>query len=146
MQKITPFLWFEKDAEEAANFYVSIFPNSKVTNATPMMVNFVLDGREYMALNGGPQFKFNESISLFVSCENQEEVDRYWNQLSAVPEFEQCGWCKDKYGLSWQIIPKQFMELVSSPIPSKSKAVMDAMLKMKKMIISDLQKAFDEAN
>lgn len=143
MKKITPFLWFEKDAEEAAKYYVSLFPNSRVTMASPMMVNFTLDGQDFMALNGGPQYKFTPAISMFVSCENQEEVDRYWEKLSADPQSEQCGWCTDKYGLSWQIIPKQFMELVSDSDPKKSKAVMDAMLKMKKLIVADLQAAHD---
>jgi predicted 3-demethylubiquinone-9 3-methyltransferase (glyoxalase superfamily) len=143
MKKITPFLWFEKDAEEAAKFYVSLFPNSAVTMASPMMVNFTLDGQDFMALNGGPEYSFTPAISMFVSCENQEEVDMYWGKLSADSESEQCGWCKDKYGLSWQIIPKQFMELVSDPDPVKSKSVMDAMLKMKKLIVSDLQAAHD---
>lgn len=143
MKKITPFLWFEKDAEEAAKYYVSLFPNSKVTMASPMIVNFTLDGQDFMALNGGPQYSFTPAISMFVSCENQEEVDHYWEALSADPKSEQCGWCKDKYGLSWQIIPKQFMELVSDPDPVKSKSVMDAMLTMKKLIVSDLQDAHD---
>ncbi len=143
MKTITPFLWFEKDAEEAAKYYVSLFPNSRVTMTSPMMVNFTLDGQDFMALNGGPQYKFTPAISMFVSCENQEEVDRYWEKLSADPESEQCGWCTDKYGLSWQIIPKQFMELVSDSDPKKSKAVMDAMLKMKKLIVADLQAAHD---
>jgi len=143
MNKITPFLWFDNNAEEAAKYYVSVFKNSKVIMISPMMVTFNLDGQDYMAINGGPEYKFTEAISMFVNCENQEEVDYYWEKLSAVPESEQCGWCKDKFGLSWQIIPKQFIELVSDSDPVKSKRVMDAMLKMKKLVVSDLQKAHD---
>ena len=145
MQKITPFLWFDKEAEEAANFYVSIFNNSKITHVTPgpggiaMWVSFELDGQEFMALNGGPQYKFTEAVSFFVNCENQEEVDYYWEKLSAHPESEQCGWLKDKFGLSWQIIPKQLSELMQK---DKSGKVMKAMLQMKKIIVADLQKAY----
>src|SRR5258706_1836915 len=142
MQKITPFLWFNKEAEEAANFYVSIFANSKVTHADPMMVMFELDGQKFMALNGGPNFKFTEAISLYVTCEDQNEVDKLWEKLSAHPENEQCGWLKDKYGLSWQIIPKQFVEMMSDPDSNKTKRVMEAMLKMKKMDIAALEAAY----
>src|SRR5690242_4219941 len=119
MQKITPFLWFDKDAEEAANFYVSIFKNSKITHVTKgpdgkvMWVSFSLEGLEYNALNGGPQYKFTEAISFFVNCEGQEEVNYLWEKLSAVPEAEQCGWLKDKYGLSWQISPEQVSAYVA---------------------------------
>ncbi len=108
-----------------------------------MIVTFELDGQEFMAINGGPQFKFTEAISMFVDCEDQAEVDRLWNTLSAGGEPGQCGWLKDKYGLSWQIIPKQFMKLVQDPDPIKSKRVMDTMLKMNKMIVADLQAAHD---
>ena len=142
MQKITPFLWFNQEAEEAANFYTSIFPNSKVTHADPMMVTFELDGQKFMALNGGPNFKFTEAISLYVTCEDQNEVDKLWEKLSAHPENEQCGWLKDKYGLSWQIIPKQFVEMMSDPDSNKTKRVMEAMLKMKKMDIAALEAAY----
>ena len=142
MQKITPFLWFNQEAKEAAKFYVSIFPNSKVTHADPMMVTFELDGQKFMALNGGPNFKFTEAISLYVTCEDQNEVDKLWEKLSAHPENEQCGWLKDKYGLSWQIIPKQFVEMMSDPDSNKTKRVMEAMLKMKKMDIAALEAAY----
>jgi len=149
MTKITPFLWFDTQAEEAMNFYVSIFKNSKIYNISRdpngkvFTVAFELEGQDYIGLNAGPIFKFNEAISMFVTCEDQDEVDYFWNALSAVPEAEQCGWCKDKFGLSWQIVPKQLGELLGNPDPEKSKRVMDAMLKMKKIIIADLQKAHD---
>ena len=150
MKKITPFLWFDTQAEEAMNFYVSIFKNSKVGGVSrgpdgkAFTVTFVLDGQEFMGLNAGPQFQFNESISLFVNCENQKEVDEYWNKLIADGgEESQCGWLKDKYGLSWQIIPKQLGELMGDPDPEKSQRVMQAMLKMQKIIVADLQKAYD---
>lgn len=143
MQRITPFLWFNDNAKEAAEFYVSVFKNSKINDSNPMMTSFVLDGQNFIALNGGPQYKFTEAISMFVNCENQDEVDYYWEKLSAHKENEQCGWCKDKYGLSWQIVPKQLGELMGDPDPIKSKRVMDAMLAMKKIIISDLQMAHD---
>lgn len=147
MQKITPFLWFDGQAEEAANFYVSLFNNSKISHVTPgeggkaQWVSFVLDGQEFMALNGGPHFKFTEAISLFVNCENQEEVDRLWDKLSADPAAERCGWLKDKYGLSWQIIPSALSRLLSDPDKEKAGRVMQAMLQMKKIIIADLEKA-----
>ena len=126
MQRITPFLWFNDKAEEAMNFYLSIFQNSGALSVTRygdagpgpkgsvMVAKFRLDGQEFIALNGGPHFKFTEAISLFVECEDQEEVDYFWNKLSAVKESEQCSWLKDKFGLSWQIIPKQMGELLSS--------------------------------
>lgn len=147
MSKITPFLWFESQAEEAMNYYVSIFKNSKVLNVSrgpdgkAFTVSFELDGQEFMALNAGPQFTFNEAISMYINCEDQAEVEYFWGKLSAVPEAEQCGWCKDKFGLSWQVIPKQLGELMGDPDPNKSKRVVDAMLKMKKIIVADLQKA-----
>ncbi|MCC6300817.1 MAG: VOC family protein [Anaerolineales bacterium] len=144
MNKITPFLWFESQAEEAMNYYVSIFKNSKVLNSSPQMVNFILDGQEFFGLNAGPQFKFNEAVSFFVNCEDQKEVDYYWNKLIADGgEESMCGWCKDKFGLWWQIVPKQLGELMGDPDPVKSKRVVDAMLKMNKIIVADLQKAYD---
>lgn len=159
-QKITPFLWFDNQAEEAAKFYTSFFPNSKITNVsrydeagakasgqpvgTAMVVAFELNGQEFSAINGGPMFKFSEAISFAVNCENQEEVDMFWEKLSAVPESEQCGWCKDKYGLSWQIVPKQLGELLSDPDKEKAGRVMQAMLQMKKLDIQKLQEAYDQ--
>lgn len=152
MKKITPFLWFDTQAEEAMNFYVSIFKNSKVGGVSrgpdgkAFTVTFELDGQEFMGLNAGPQFKFNESISMFVNCENQKEVDELWNKHTANGgEASMCGWLKDKYGLSWQIIPKQLGELMGDPNPAKAQNVMQAMLKMQKIIVADLQKAYDQA-
>lgn len=144
VQKITPFLWFDNKAEEAARFYESVFPNSKVIQVTPMVVTFELDGQQFMGLNGGPQFKFTEAFSLLVHCEDQKEVDYYWNKLTIDGGSEsQCGWLKDKYGLSWQIVPKQLMELMSKPDREKANKVMQAMLKMKKIIIVDLENAYN---
>lgn len=155
MQKITPFLWFDDQAEEAMNFYVSIFKNSKVgtvtrygeagpgPKGTVMSATFQLDGVEFMALNGGPLFKFNESISFFVNCATQAEVDELWEKLSAGGEKSRCGWLKDKFGVSWQIIPKALMELLGDKDPQKAKRVMQAMLKMDKLDINGLQQAYD---
>ncbi len=149
MKKITPFLWFDTQAEEAMNFYVSLFKNSKVKDISrgpdgrAFIVSFELDGQEFMGLNAGPQFKFNEAVSMYVDCEDQAEVDHFWNALTADGgEESQCGWLKDKYGLSWQIVPKQLTELMGDPDPEKSQRVMDAMLKMQKIIVADLQKAY----
>ena len=157
MQKITPNLWFDSQAEEAAKFYTSVFKNSKIINTsrygdegqevtgqkpgTVMTVEFELDGQRFVALNGGPLFTFSEAISFIVDCETQEEVDMYWEKLSAVPEAEQCGWIKDKFGVSWQIIPRQLNELLGDPDPEKAGRVMNAMLKMKKIDIAELEKA-----
>jgi predicted 3-demethylubiquinone-9 3-methyltransferase (glyoxalase superfamily) len=142
MKKITPFLWFDTQAEDAMNYYVSIFNNSKVISASPQMVQFELDGQEFIGLNAGPQHKFNEAVSMFVHCEDQAEVDYFWNALIADGgEESMCGWLKDKYGLSWQIIPKQLGELMGDPDPAKSQRVIQAMLKMKKIVVADLQKA-----
>jgi predicted 3-demethylubiquinone-9 3-methyltransferase (glyoxalase superfamily) len=154
MPRITPFLWFDTQAEEAANFYVSIFPNSTVgriarygeagpgPKGSVMTVEFTLDGRELVALNGGPLFKFTEAISLSVDCKSQEEVDRYWAKLTAGGEEGQCGWLKDRYGLSWQLNPTGLSEMVSDPDPEKAKRVMRAMLEMKKIDIATLEKAY----
>jgi predicted 3-demethylubiquinone-9 3-methyltransferase (glyoxalase superfamily) len=150
MKKITPFLWFDTEAEEAMNFYVSLFKNSKVNNISrgpdgrAFIVSFELDGQEFMGLNAGPQFKFNEAVSMYVDCADQTEVDHFWNALTADGgEESQCGWLKDKYGLSWQIVPRQLTELMGDPDSVKSQRVMDAMLKMQKIIVADLQKAYD---
>jgi predicted 3-demethylubiquinone-9 3-methyltransferase (glyoxalase superfamily) len=153
MQKITPFLWFNDQAEEAANFYTSIFKNSKISaisrygEGSPgpvgqvMTLTLELNGQEFMALNGGPVFAFTPAISFFVTCETQAEVDHYWEKLSAGGEQEQCGWLKDKFGVSWQIVPKVLGELLGDPDPEKAKRVMEAMLKMKKLDIDGLKKA-----
>lgn len=143
-QKITPFLWFDTQALEAAKFYGTIFKNSKILNASPMVVTFELEGQKFMALNGGPQFKFTEAFSLFVECETQEEVDELWEKLSAGGAKSQCGWLKDKYGLSWQVIPSILMKLMSDPDPVKSGRVMQAILKMSKIEIKLLQEAYDQ--
>jgi predicted 3-demethylubiquinone-9 3-methyltransferase (glyoxalase superfamily) len=148
MQKITPFLWFDGQAEEAMNYYVSIFKNSKVlsvnrANGKVMLVTFELDGQKFMGLNAEPLFKFTEAVSFYVDCETQEEVDELWEKLSAGGEKSRCGWLKDRFGLSWQIIPKALGELMSDPDPKKSQAVMQAMLKMNKIVIADLQKAYE---
>lgn len=156
MQTITPFLWFDTQAEEAANYYVSIFKNSKITTVsrygeagpgpkgTAMTVVFELDGQEFIALNGGPHFKFTEAVSFSVSCTTQEEVDEYWEKLSAGGQEGQCGWLKDKFGLSWQVNPTILGQLLSSPDLQKAKRVMEAMLQMKKIDIAALQRAAGE--
>ena len=150
MKKITPFLWFDTQAEEAMNFYVSIFKNSRVLGVMPgpngiaQSVNFELEGQEFIGLNAGPQFKFNESISFLVDCETQAEVDGLWNKLTADGgEESMCGWLKDKYGLSWQIIPTTLGTLLNDPDPAKAGRVMQAMLKMNKIDIQALQQAYD---
>ena len=166
MQKIVPCLWFDKEAEDAIKFYVSIFNSAPNSAKNSMIVSiqrypeeplsipmqgmegkvltaiFELSGQRFMALDGGPLFKFTEATSFYVECADQEEVDHFWERLSAVPESERCGWLKDKYGLSWQIIPKRMGELLSDKDKIKAKRVMDAMLKMKKIVIEDLEKAY----
>jgi predicted 3-demethylubiquinone-9 3-methyltransferase (glyoxalase superfamily) len=157
MQKITPFLWFDHQAEEAANFYTSIFNNSRIGEiqrygeggpgpaGTAMIVTFELEGQEFIALNGGPQYKFTEAISFYVSCETQAEVDELWQKLTAGGEAGPCGWLKDKYGLSWQIIPTALTELLSDPDPEKAGRVMQAMLQMSKIEIDGLRKAYEQS-
>ena len=142
--KITPFLWFNNNAEEAAEFYCSIFKNSKILSRTPMIVTFQLDGQKIMALNGGPTFQFTEAISFFVNCTTQKEVDELWEKLSAGGKKSRCGWLKDQYGLSWQIVPETLGKLMSSPDPVKSKRVMEAMLKMDKINIKALELAYEQ--
>ncbi len=156
MQKITPFLWFDNQAEEAANFYASIFKNSKIgtvsrygeagpgPKGTVMLVTFQLEGEEFMALNGGPLFKFTEAISLSVNCQTQEEVDELWEKLSAGGEKGRCGWLKDKYGLSWQINPIVLGEMLNDKDPEKSNRVMQAMLQMDKIDIGKLKEAYEQ--
>ena len=154
-QKITPFLWFDDKAEEAVSFYVSIFENSKIGSVsrygeegpgpagTVMVVTFTLDGQEFMALNGGPEFKFTEAISLLVNCQTQEEVDKFWDKLSKGGERGPCGWLKDKYGLSWQVVPTALGEMLQDRDPEKASRVMQAMLQMSKIDIKTLERAYE---
>jgi len=159
IRKITPCLWFDSEAEEAANFYVGIFPNSKIgaisrysaegqeihgkPPGSVMTVAFELDGQPFTALNGGPIFKFNEAVSLQINCETQEEIDHYWEKLGAGgdPKAQQCGWLKDKFGLSWQVVPSILPKLISGPDATKSQRVMKALLAMKKLDIRELERA-----
>lgn len=159
MQKITPHLWFDNQAEEAAEFYVSVFKNSKILEVsrygeagqevhgqkpgTVMTVAFELDGQRFMALNGGPVFTFNEAVSFVIDCEDQAEVDYYWEKLSADPAAEQCGWLKDKYGVSWQVVPRQLADLIGDADQAKANRTMTALLRMKKLDIAALQRAHD---
>jgi len=155
MQKITPFLWFDGHAEEAMNFYVSIFKNSKVLKVTRygeagpgpkgtvMSATFQLKGQDFFALNGGPLFSFTPAISFFVNCETQQEVDELWEKLSEGGQKERCGWLKDKYGLSWQIIPSALGEMLGDKDPAKASRVMHAMLQMNKIDIKGLKQAYD---
>jgi predicted 3-demethylubiquinone-9 3-methyltransferase (glyoxalase superfamily) len=155
MQKISPFLWFDDQAEEAMNFYVSIFKNSKVGKVTRygdagpgpkgsvMTASFELEGQPFTALNGGPHFKFTEAVSFVVDCETQEEVDEFWERLSEGGQTQQCGWLKDKFGLSWQITPSVLIELMNDPDPQKSRRVTEAMLQMTKIDIAKLRQAYE---
>jgi predicted 3-demethylubiquinone-9 3-methyltransferase (glyoxalase superfamily) len=162
MQKITPFLWFDNQAEEAANFYASIFKNSKIGHVarydeagakasgrpkgSTMTVAFQLDRQDFVALNGGPHFKFTEAVSFVVNCKTQKEVDHYWEKLSAGGDemAQQCGWLKDKYGLSWQIVPVVLFEMMQDKDPKKSESVMRALLQMKKLDIKTLKQAYEQ--
>ncbi|MEA2764612.1 MAG: hypothetical protein QOK07_1016 [Gemmatimonadaceae bacterium] len=158
MQKITPFLWFDGNAEEAMNFYVSVFKNSKVVSlrrygkagpgpeGTVMTGTFQIEGQEFFVLNGGPQYKFTPAISLFVNCETQQEVDELWDKLSAGGRKDRCGWLQDKYGLSWQIIPSDLGKLLGDKDPKKANSVMQAMLQMDKIDIRKLKDAYEKAS
>lgn len=159
IQRITPFFWFNNQAEEAVSFYTTVFANSRIVTTTRyskesaqasgqpegmvMTIGFQLDGQDFTALNGGPHFKINEGISLVVNCQSQEEVDHYWNHLSkgGDPSAQQCGWLKDQFGVSWQVVPIQLIELLSDPDPEKARKAMQAMLQMKKIDIATLRKA-----
>jgi predicted 3-demethylubiquinone-9 3-methyltransferase (glyoxalase superfamily) len=169
IQKIVPSLWFDEETEQAVNFYISVFngsphkrgasrilsitryekgmevPGAEEMEGKVLTAIFELSGQRFMALDGGPIFKFNEAVSFYVECEDQDEVDYFWSRLSAVPEAEACGWLKDKFGLSWQIVPRQMGDLLGSPNKKKAMAATNAMLKMKKIVLADLQQAFDEA-
>jgi predicted 3-demethylubiquinone-9 3-methyltransferase (glyoxalase superfamily) len=142
MQKITPFLWFDGKAEEAARFYTSVFKNSKIESITDMPATFQLDGQKFMALNGGPMFKFSPAISFFVRCETQQEIDYFWEKLSAGGEKQRCGWLKDKFGVSWQIVPPVLGDLLNDEDDEKSQRVMQAMLQMDKLDIKKLKRAY----
>jgi len=158
LQRISPCLWFDDQAEDAAQFYCSVFDNSRITRTTyyghagfefhgrpegsVMTVSFELDGNPVTGLNGGPIFKFSEAISFQINCETQDEIDYFWNALSAVPQAEQCGWVKDKFDLSWQIVPVQLFEMIADPDTKKSQRAMDAMMQMKKLDLAALQRAF----
>jgi predicted 3-demethylubiquinone-9 3-methyltransferase (glyoxalase superfamily) len=156
MQKITPFLWFDDQAEEAARFYTSVFKNSKLGNVSRygdtgpgpkgrvMVAQFQLEGQDFLALNGGPQFKFTEAVSFVVNCETQDEVDYFWEKLSEGGRTSQCGWLKDKFGLSWQIVPTAMGRLLGGKDPAKSQRAMQAMLQMTKIDIAALQRAYDQ--
>jgi predicted 3-demethylubiquinone-9 3-methyltransferase (glyoxalase superfamily) len=156
IQKIAPFLWFDNQADEAAHFYVSIFPNSRIVsttrygdvgpqpNGTVMTVGFELDGQAFIALNGGPHFKFTEAISFVVNCETQKELDHFWEKLTEGGKEIECGWLKDKYGLSWQIVPTVLSKLMQDKDPAKSQRVMQALLQMKKLDIATLLKADEQ--
>ena len=141
MPKITPFLWFEGKAEEAASFYVSVFGHGKITSTNPMMTSFELEGQAFIGLNGGPKYKFTEAVSFFISCQTQAEVDHFWDQLSEGGETNVCGWLKDRYGLSWQVVPDALGRLMGDPDRARSQRVMQAMLKMTKIVIADLETA-----
>lgn len=142
-QKITPYLWFDTQAKEAAEFYCSIFDNSEITSDGGTVIEFTLDGTNFIALNGGPQYKFNEAVSFYVLCENQEEIDRLWNELITDGGNEgRCSWCTDKYGVSWQIVPKRFIEMMKTGTPEQTQRVIEAMMKMNKMIIEEFERAF----
>ena len=154
MPKIHPFLWFDKEAEEAANFYVSIFPNSKVLNmmrygpsgpgpeGSVMTVDFELDGQRVSAINGGPVFHFSEAVSFVIDCDGQAEVDHYWNKLVEAGAPSQCGWLKDRFGFSWQVVPKQLFETIGGPDAEGRKRAMDAMMQMTKLDVAKLEAAY----
>ncbi len=152
MKQITPHLWFDKEAKEAAEFYVSVFPNSKITHVSTIhntpsgdcdIVSFELNGKPFMAISAGPMFKFSEAVSFLIPCETQEEIDYYWEKLSADPKAEQCGWLKDKYGLSWQVWPTAMGEMMASGDQEKIGRVTQAFLKMKKFDLAKLKEAYE---
>jgi predicted 3-demethylubiquinone-9 3-methyltransferase (glyoxalase superfamily) len=157
MQRVTPCLWFDTQAEEAAKFYTSIFKNSKLGHisyygddaplpkGTVLTVTFTLDGQEYMALNGGPEFKFNEAVSFMVNCKTQDEIDYYWDKLTAGGQEVQCGWLKDRYGVSWQIVPAGIATMISDKDPARADRVMQALMKMVKLDLAALERAYEHA-
>jgi predicted 3-demethylubiquinone-9 3-methyltransferase (glyoxalase superfamily) len=155
VQKIVPNMWFDTEAEAAADFYVSVFPNSRIVNVTHytdagpkpkgmvMTVEFELDGQRFVGINGGPEFSFDEAVSFAIECETQDEIDRYWERLSEGGEQGQCGWLKDRYGLSWQVVPTGIEELFSDPDPKRAERAMRALLGMRKLDIAELRRAAD---
>lgn len=158
MQKITPFLWFDGQAEEAARFYVSLFPDSRIDKITRspadtpsgpagsvLTVEFTLAGSRFVGLNGGPMYRFTEAVSFHIACADQAEVDRYWEALLAGGTESQCGWLKDRWGLSWQVVPNRLHELLNDPDPARARRAVEAMLKMKKLVIADMERAADGA-
>jgi len=157
MQKITPFLWFNNNAEEAVNYYTSVFPDAKIKNVlrypagtpelagTVLTIDFQLFGQNFVALNGGPKFQFNEAFSFVVHCSSQQEVDYYWNKLSDGGEESRCGWLKDRFGLSWQVVPTRLLELLHDPTPEKSNNVMQAMMQMGKIDVKAIEDAYNNA-
>ncbi|MCZ4124727.1 VOC family protein [Streptomyces sp. H39-S7] len=157
MPRITPNLWFDTEGEEAANFYVSVFPNSEITSithygeagpreaGTVLTVGFVLDGQEYIAINGGPEFPFTEAVSLMITCADQKEIDHYWSKLSEGGEEGPCGWLKDRYGLSWQVVPTGMVELLNNPDTARAQRAMSAVMGMKKLDVAAIHAAADQA-
>lgn len=155
---VHPCLWFERQAEEAAHYYLSVFPSSSIDQitryragahmpeGTVLTINFTLNGQRFTALNGGPAFSFNPAVSFVITCQTQEEIDHYWTHLSAHPESEQCGWLKDRFGVSWQIVPQFMMDVLVSGSPAQTQGAMQAMMRMKKLIIADLEAAFRAAS
>ena len=149
MPRVTPFLWFDDQAEEAATFYTSLFPSSRILKVvrrgegSVLTVDFELDGQKFVGLNGGPTYTFTEAVSFVVNCETQEEIDRYWNQLSEGGKEQPCGWLKDRYGLSWQIVPTVLVELLGDPDPAKSQRVMSALMQMSRIEIEPLRRAYE---
>ncbi|MEX1033803.1 MAG: VOC family protein [Cellvibrionaceae bacterium] len=156
MQKITPFLWFDNQAEEAVELYTSVFKNAKIgkvvrygksgpgPEGSVMTASFELEGIEFTALNGGPHFKFTEAISFVINCESQEEVDHYWDKLSEDGDIQQCGWLKDQFGVAWQVVPTALPEMLNDPDPQKAKGVMEAMMQMVKLDIEQLRRAYNQ--
>ena len=142
-QKIKPYLWYDNQAKAAAEFYCSLFQDSKITSSSDMLVEFELHGMAFIALNGGPKFKFTEAVSFMILCEDQQEVDHFWNAFTSDGgEESMCSWCKDKFGLSWQIVPKRFLEMMETGTPEQTKRVIEVMMPMRRMIIEDFEKAF----
>ncbi len=143
-QKITPYLWYDNQAKEAAEFYCSIFKNSKMISSSEMIVEFELEGQHFIGLNGGPKYKFTEAVSFFILCDDQTEMDYLWSSLTKDGGNEgMCGWCKDRFGLSWQIVPKRFIEMMKTGTPEQMQSVIGVMMPMQKMIVADFEKAYN---